>query len=192
MSYLFASPELITTAAESLAGIRSTISEANAAAAATTTQLLPAAQDEVSAAIARLFGTFALDYQALSSQAAQFHADFVRALTTGAGAYVAAEATNAAPLQALLGVINAPAQSLFDRPLIGNGADGLPGTGQAGGDGGLLWGNGGNGGSGAPGGNGGAGGSAGLFGNGGVGGSGGAGVAGVGGAGGIGGNGGLF
>ncbi len=50
------------------------------------------------------------------------------------------------------------------RPLFGNGADGAPGTGQAGGDGGWLIGNGGAGGSGATGRAGGAGGSAGLFG----------------------------
>ncbi|EUA85147.1 hypothetical protein I551_8388 [Mycobacterium ulcerans str. Harvey] len=43
----------------------------------------------------------------------------------------------------MLDVLNAPAQALFGRPLIGDGAGGAPG--QSGGDGGLLYGNGGNG-----------------------------------------------
>ncbi len=51
----------------------------------------------------------------------------------------------------MLDAINAPVQSLTGRPLIGDGANGIDGTGQAGGNGGWLWGNGGNGGSGAPG-----------------------------------------
>ncbi|BCI92172.1 hypothetical protein NIIDMKKI_73780 [Mycobacterium kansasii] len=62
------------------------------------------------------------------------------------------------------------------RPLIGNGTNGLPNTGQDGGPGGLLYGNGGNGGSGGPGQLGGNGGSAGLIGNGGAGGAGGPGT----------------
>ncbi|MGV7864265.1 PE family protein, partial [Mycobacterium kansasii] len=70
-----------------------------------------------------------------------------------------------------LGAINAPTLALFNRPLIGNGADGLT-PGANGQDGGILWGNGGNGAAGAAGasgvagssgGNGGNGGSAGLF-----------------------------
>jgi len=60
--------------------------------------------------------------------------------------YAAAEAANASPLQTfeqgLLGVINAPTDALFGRPLIGNGADGVAGSGQAGGAGGFLIGNG--------------------------------------------------
>ncbi|MEQ0575565.1 PGRS repeat-containing protein, partial [Mycobacterium tuberculosis] len=108
--------------------------------------------------------------------AAAFHAQVVRTLTVDAGAYASAEAANAGPN--MLAAVNAPAQALLGRPLIGNGANGAPGTGQAGGDGGLLFGNGGNGGSGAPGQAGGAGGAAGFFGNGGNDGMGGAGAAG--------------
>ncbi|MEK0729033.1 hypothetical protein OSH23_24295, partial [Mycobacterium ulcerans] len=47
-----------------------------------------------------------------------------------------------------LNLINTPTNALLGRPLIGNGANGAPGTGQAGGPGGILWGNGGAGGSG--------------------------------------------
>jgi PPE-repeat protein len=108
-------------------------------------------------------------------------------------------ATSAAagdPVSALLGginqvrhdvltVVNAPTEFLMGRPLIGPGTNGAAGTGQAGGPGGILWGNGGRGGSGAAGQAGGPGGPAGLIGNGGVGGTGGSGA--YGGAGGIGG-----
>ncbi|UGT94672.1 hypothetical protein LTS72_27345 [Mycobacterium ostraviense] len=61
------------------------------------------------------------------------------------------------PVKALLNIVNSPAQVLLGRPLFGNGINGA-GTGQDGGPGGLLIGNGGSGGSGAPGQNGGDGG----------------------------------
>ena len=92
MSFVFATPEAMATAATDLANIASTISTANAAAAAPTTQLLAAGADEISAAIAALFGRHALGYQALSAQAATFHTQFVRALTASAATYANAEA----------------------------------------------------------------------------------------------------
>ena len=74
--------------------------------------------------------------------------------------------------------------------LVCNGANGLPGTGENGGDGGLLLGDGGAGGSGAPGTGeaGGNGGDSGLLGYAGAGGAGGSSATGDGGAGGAGGN----
>ena len=123
-----------------------------------TTAVLAAAGDEVSAAIASLFSGHGQAFQALSAEAAAFHAHFVSTLNATAGAYTAAEAANASPLQALeplwqdvRAVINAPTDLLLGRPLIGKGTNGAPGTGQAGGPGGILWGDGGDGGSGAPG-----------------------------------------
>lgn len=175
MSYVLATPEMVAAAANNLAQIGSTLSAANAAALAPTTGVLAAGADEVSAAVASLFSGHAQAYQTLGTQAAAFHERFIQALSTAAGAYGSAEAANASPLQQALNVINAPTQTLLGRPLIGNGTNGAPGTGQAGGPGGLLYGNGGNGGSGGVGQAGGAGGSAGLIGNGGSGGSGGAG-----------------
>lgn len=177
MSFVIAVPEALTMAASDLANIGSTINAANAAAALPTTGVVAAAADEVSAAVAALFGSYAQSYQAFGAQLSAFHAQFVQSLTNGARSYVVAEATSAAPLQDLLGVVNAPAQALLGRPLIGNGANGADGTGAPGGPGGLLLGNGGNGGSGAPGQPGGAGGDAGLIGNGGTGGKGGDGLA---------------
>lgn len=209
MSVVVAAPEVLSAAVTELADIGSALKAANVALALPTTQLLAAAQDEVSAAIAALLGEHAQAYQVVSAEAARFHQQFVQALNAGAGAYAAADAADALSLQALeqaiLGVINAPTNALLGRPLIGNGTNGTPGTGQAGGPGGILWGNGGNGGSGAPGQIGGAGGAAGLLGDGGTGGAGGAGVGGTagaagqvggaggtGGAGGVGGHGGLL
>ena len=158
--------------------------------------MLAAAEDEVSAAIAAVFSAHGQGFAALGAQAAAFHEQFVQALTAGAGSYVSAEAANVAAFMAnpaqtigqdLLGVINAPFLTLTGRPLIGNGANGAPHTGQNGAPGGWLFGNGGAGGSGGAGGTGGAGGAAGLFGVGGAGGAGGLlGAGGVGGAGGSG------
>ena len=169
-SYVIAEPEAVAAASRDLSGIGSAIKEAHAAAAASTTQVLAAGEDEVSAAIAKLFGAYAQDYQALGARTALFHEQFMQALHSGAGAYAASEAANALQVSAVF----SPWKTQTGRPLVGNGANGVDGTGQKGGDGGWLYGNGGNGGSGYPGGKGGAGGSAGLFGHGGNGGAGGA------------------
>ncbi|MEK0979027.1 PE family protein, partial [Mycobacterium ulcerans] len=162
MSYVVAIPDMLASAAADVAGIGSSVGAANTAAVGATTGVMAAADDEVSVAIAALFSGHGQAYQAISAQAAAFHDQFLRALTGAGGAYAAAEAANASPLQAaeqeVLAVINAPTNALLGRPLIGNGTDGLAGTGAAGGAGGLLWGNGGNGGSGAAGQAGGAGG----------------------------------
>src|SRR5262245_7789545 len=108
MSFVIAAPETMAAAAADLAGIESALSAARAAAATSTTQVLAAGADEVSAAIAGLFSSHAQDFQALGARAAAFHTDFVRALTAGGAAYAAAEAANAGPLQPLLDLINAP------------------------------------------------------------------------------------
>ncbi len=175
MSFVNVAPQLVSTAAADAARIGSAINTANTAAAATT-QVLAAAHDEVSTAIAALFGSHGQHYQAISAQVAAYQERFVLALSQASSTYAVAEAASATPLQNVLDAINAPVQSLTGRPLIGDGANGIDGTGQAGGNGGWLWGNGGNGGSGAPGQAGGAGGAAGLIGNGGAGGAGGQGL----------------
>jgi len=65
MSFVTVMPEVLETAATDLANIGSTLSAAKAAAAAQTTGVLPAAEDEVSAAIAALFSTQGQGYQAV-------------------------------------------------------------------------------------------------------------------------------
>ncbi|WP_142282280.1 PE family protein, partial [Mycobacterium sp. IEC1808] len=203
-SFVLISPEIVTAASSELSGIGLSIRSANAAAAGSTTSLLAAGQDEVSVAISSLFGSYAREFQALSAQATAFHDQFVQSLTAGAGAYSAVEAANADPLTALVGELQSltaglppgPVKLLTGRPLIGNGANGAPGTGQAGGNGGWLIGDGGNGGSGGAGQAGGAGGVNGYLGGGpggagGVGGNGGPGIIAGGGQGGAGGAGGA-
>src|SRR5215475_13147907 len=136
---LTVTPGLVQDAAQSLEGIGSSLREASSSAAAPTTGIMAAAEDEVSQAIASLFGKFGSDFQGLSVQAQMFHSEFVGLMNAGAHAFSSTEATNASPLQALeqdvLGVINAPTEALLGRPLIGNGANGAAGTGQAGGAG---------------------------------------------------------
>ncbi|WP_156764949.1 PE family protein, partial [Mycobacterium sp. 1081908.1] len=150
MSFVVA-PEFVTAAAGDLANIGSTLSAARSAAAASTTGISAAAADEVSSAIAALFNTHALDFQALGARAAAFHAEFVGLLNGGAAQYLSTEAANAAAIptaQDVLNQINAPFLQFTGRPLIGNGANGAPGTGAPGGAGGWLLGDGGAGGSG--------------------------------------------
>ncbi len=102
MNGVIAAPELMATAATDLGSIGSTIGAANAAAAGPTTQVLAWAADEVPVAIATMFGAHAQAYQAISAQAAAFHAQFVQHLNAGAVSYANAEAANANPLQNLL------------------------------------------------------------------------------------------
>ena len=141
-SYVIASTDMLSVAAANVAGIGSSLSAATAVAGPSTTAVIAAAEDEVSAAVASLFSSHAREYQALSDQAAAFHAKFVQALTGAGGSYGAAEATNAAAFQAVehgaLAAVNALAEGLFGRPIIGNGTNGAAGTGQAGGAGGIL------------------------------------------------------
>ncbi|WP_142276591.1 PE family protein, partial [Mycobacterium alsense] len=165
MSYLAVAPEFLSSAAKDLWEIASAVSAAHAAAAAPTTGVVAAAQDEVSAALSSLFSSHGRQFQALGAQAAAFHAEFVQALSGAGGEYVVAEAANVAPLQTLAQAAAdvqsfSPWRTLTGRPLFGDGTNGAPGTGQPGGPGGWLFGNGGNGGSGGAGENGGAGGSA--------------------------------
>jgi hypothetical protein len=103
LSFVSVHPEAFGVAAQDLTGIGSAIRSANTAAAASTTQVAAAAQDEVSAAIAGVFGSVGQQYQTLIGQAEQFHSRFVQALTSSAGAYATTEAANASRLQTFLG-----------------------------------------------------------------------------------------
>jgi PE family len=101
MSFVITEPELVQGAAQDLAGIRSSLAEATSTVAGPTTGMAAAAQDEVSVAIASMFGNYGQEFQALSAQAQAFHAQFVTAMNGSAAAYVGAEAANAG--QTLLG-----------------------------------------------------------------------------------------
>ena len=96
MSFVSTQPEALTAAAGSLRGIGSAMSAQNAAVAAPTTGVVPAAADEVSALTAAQFGAHAQMYQPVSAQAAAIHEMFVNTPGTSAGSYAATEAANAA------------------------------------------------------------------------------------------------
>jgi hypothetical protein len=119
MSSLLAVPEALVAAASDVAGIGSTLSMANAAAAAPTTGVLAAAADEVSTQVAALFSQHAQGYQQLSARAAAFHQQFVEAMTTSASSYTTAEADVA---QTLVNAVKGPAQAVLAHSLIGSGA----------------------------------------------------------------------
>jgi PE family len=96
MSYVTTQPEALSAAAGTLQGIGSSLSAQNAAAAAPTTGVVPAAADEVSALTAAQFAAHAQMYQAVSAQATEIHQMFVNTLSMSSGSYAATEAANAA------------------------------------------------------------------------------------------------
>lgn len=211
MSFLVLAPDMLQSAATDIAQIADVVRTGNLAALLSTTPLAAGA-DEVSAAIASLFGAHANEYQAAAAQAAMYHEQFVSVLTGSAASYADAEATIVTSLQAAASngfqtsvygpihaagqawivspfgealdpIVNAPTNMLLGRALIGNGAAGTAAK-PTGGAGGILFGDGGAGYTAGvgPGGNGG---NAGLIGNGGFGGAGfGGSTGGMGGAGG--------
>jgi PE-PPE domain/PE family len=108
MSYLIAAPDTLSSTAANVKNIGTAIRAAGANAAAPTTGLAAAAEDEVSAAIADLFGAYGQRYQALVSQAASFQSEFTEALTAAANAYAQAEAANAGLVSGISNALNSP------------------------------------------------------------------------------------
>ena len=118
MSFVTVVPEFDGQAAGQLENIGSALSAANAAAASTT-RVVAAAGDQVSAAIASLFSSHAQEYQALNAPAA-CHQQFLQTLTSGAEAYAGAEAASASHLEQLVAAMNLGAGA--NGPLAGPGA----------------------------------------------------------------------
>jgi PE family len=106
MSQVMVIPEALHTAAADLANIGLNVEAAHKVAAAPTTAILPAAADEVSGAIAKVFAQHAANYQALAGQAAAFNDQFAQHLTAAASAYTEVEAALAALLQQLPANLN--------------------------------------------------------------------------------------
>ena len=129
MTTLLTEPQLVETAAANVAEIRSAIGAAKAAAAGPTTGVAAAAADEVSAATAQLFGTYAKDYHAVLARAAAFHEEFAAALASAGNTYAAAEAANAS---AISGAAPTLTSAVVQPPLQGTtiglimGGSGLP------------------------------------------------------------------
>jgi broad specificity phosphatase PhoE len=122
---MLVAPDMLQTAAADAAQIGSAVSAGNLAAALRTTEVAAAGADEVSAAIAALFGAHAQQYQATATQAARYYEQFVRTLGAAAPSYAGAEATISASLQGALGAVTAPTQ-LLGTPLLGGAATAAP------------------------------------------------------------------
>ncbi len=113
MSFVMTLPEALAAAAAKLEGIGSGMAAQNAAAAAPTTAIVPAAADQVSALQATQFSAFGNLYQSVSAQAQAIHQQLASTLGSNAGSYGAAEATNQAtaastPLSGILGLFSTP------------------------------------------------------------------------------------
>lgn len=113
MSLVLVATDMLAAAAADVARIGAAVSAGNIAAAAPTTGLSAAAADEVSAAIATLFGAHAQDYQVAAAQAATYHEQFARALNAAASSYVGTEATAVASMHGALGVVNSSVSDGF-------------------------------------------------------------------------------
>jgi PE family len=96
MSFVTAYPDKLAGAAGSLQSLGASFNAGNAAAAAPTTGVVPAAADEVSAVTAAQFAAHAQRYQTLSAQAGRIHQLLVDTLATSAVSYAETEAANAA------------------------------------------------------------------------------------------------
>lgn len=102
MSYVVATLGMLEKAAADAAQIGSAVNAGNLAAAFPTTQVVAAAADEVSEAIAALFGAHATEYGAAAAQATAYHQEFVKNLGAAAVSYGTAEASALAGLEATL------------------------------------------------------------------------------------------
>jgi PE-PPE domain/PE family len=123
MGQIVATPELLESTAANVERIRSEISAAHANAAGPTTGLLAAAEDEVSEAVANLFGDYGRQYQALLTRATEFHSQFSQALAGAGSAYSQAESTAlrtlGLSLPTLGGSTGGVATSFAVTPLVG-------------------------------------------------------------------------
>ena len=119
MEYLVTAPEMLATTAANLEEIGSEISAANASAAGPTTGLVAAAEDEVSAAIAKLFGGYGQQYQAIHTQATAFHNEFTQTLAAAGNTYAQAEASNVAAMSNALSTLRAPNLAMLGRTPTG-------------------------------------------------------------------------
>ena len=92
--FVVAVPEAIAEVSGDLTGIGDAIKGAAAEAAPSTTGILAAAEDEVSAAVARFFGSYGEAFQTLTASATQFHTEFAQALSGAGTTYAAADGSN--------------------------------------------------------------------------------------------------
>lgn len=95
MSSVFTQPEVLAAAAGKLHTINEALKARNAAAAAPTVGIVPAAGDLVSALTAAQFASHAQLYQTVSAHAATVQEFMATMLGASSGSYAATEAANA-------------------------------------------------------------------------------------------------
>ncbi len=98
MSNVITNPEVLAAAAGRLHAINEALKAGNAAAAAPTVGVVPAAGDLVSALTAAQFASHAQLYQTVSAHAATVQEFMATMLGACSGSYAATEAANAAAL----------------------------------------------------------------------------------------------
>lgn len=96
MSFVTTQPEALSATASTLQQLGTSMTAENASAAAPTTELVPAAADEISALQAAQFSAYGNLYQQVSAQAAAMHQMLVNTLGSSAGSYGTTEAANQA------------------------------------------------------------------------------------------------
>lgn len=96
MSFVVAHPDVIAAAAAELHTINAEVRAGNAAAAAPTIGVSPAAADAVSMLTAAQFASHGRLYQEISAQAATLREQLATTLGISAGSYAATEAANTA------------------------------------------------------------------------------------------------
>lgn len=106
MSFLTTIPAELLAAAQQLEGIGTSLTAQNAAAAAPTTGIAPAASDQVSTLQAGLFSAYGTLYQQLAAEAQSMQQQFVQTLGLSSGTYTTTEAANAAASNPADGIAN--------------------------------------------------------------------------------------
>ncbi len=94
MSIVIARPEVLAVAAAEMQSLNASMAAGNAAAAAPTTGVVPAAADVVSMLTAAHFASHARLYQEVSAQAAALRELLATTLGVSAASYDATEAAN--------------------------------------------------------------------------------------------------
>jgi PE-PPE domain/PE family len=108
-------PGELALAAEDLGNIGTRLEEANAAAALPTSSILPAAADEVSAAITSLFNSQSTTFQELAARGAAFHQGFTQLLGEAFTAYTGTEQAAFQALRDGISDVESPLSSIFSQ-----------------------------------------------------------------------------
>ncbi|MBW0014477.1 PE-PPE domain-containing protein [Mycobacterium sp.] len=106
-------PEQVAAAAADVGNIGARLEAANAVAALPTGSIVPAAADEVSAAITAVFNNQATVFRGLTAQATTFHQRFTQLLSAAFTAYTQTEQAALQALRNLISEVESPLSSFF-------------------------------------------------------------------------------